>query len=219
VSNLAKAVSELMIEEHDYSNLENRVKSAEKIVKNENKYTVESLKDFKDAYDVAAKILKEKDSTQEEINQVYDTLLDAMSNLKRMSNKEELATAIESAEKILGEKDHYVPETLEGLDDLTKQAKQVNDKTEATQNEVDEIVKSLVEKLMDIRVTGDVNSDSKLDTKDASMILQYLAELTDLSEGEALSADVNRDHVVDSKDSREVLRYAAEITPSFDTAG
>ncbi len=219
LTNLAKAVSELMIEEHDYSNLENRVKSAEKIVKNENKYTVESLKDFKDAYDVAAKILKEKDSTQEEINQVYDTLLDAMSNLKRMSNKEELATAIESAEKILGEKDHYVPETLEGLDDLTKQAKQVNDKTEATQNEVDEIVKSLVEKLMDIRVTGDVNSDSKLDTKDASMILQYLAELTDLSEGEALSADVNRDHVVDSKDSREVLRYAAEITPSFDTAG
>ena len=219
MSNLLTAVSELMVKIHDYSNLENLVESSKSMYHNEKLYTSGTYKSFKSAYDAAAKILKVKDSTQEEINQAYDNLQSAKSGLKRVSNKEELATAIKNAEKILSRRDRYVPETLEGLSELTDEAKQVNDNTEATQTEVDQIVTGLVDKLMKVRVTGDVNSDGKVDTKDASAILQYLAELTDLSEGEALSADVNRDHVVDSKDSREVLRYAAEIIPSFDAAG
>ena len=215
---LIQALTDLMLEINDYSNLEVLVESVKSILKNEKNYTLQSYKNFKEAYDAAAGILKKKDSIQAEIDQAYDALLEAMSKLTRAANKEELAAVIESATRILADKGRYVKETLEGLSDLVEQAKQVYADTEVSQMDVDRIVNDLVDKLSHVRSLGDVNNDGKVDTKDASMVLQHLAELIDLSEGETLSADVNQDHVVDSKDPREILRYAAEIIPPFGAA-
>lgn len=56
-------------------------------------------------------------------------------------------------------------------------------------------------------VLGDVNADGKVNNKDASMVLRYLASKQNLSELEMLAADVNNSHSVNVPDVSMILQY------------
>lgn len=64
----------------------------------------------------------------------------------------------------------------------------------------------------DNTVLGDVNSDGKIDAKDATVILVDAANtiLGKKSTADKSAADVNKDGKIDAKDATVILRYAAE---------
>ena len=70
------------------------------------------------------------------------------------------------------------------------------------------------EELEDI-LWGDANGDGKVNTKDATRILRYYAELISDSEIDLVAADVNSDGNVNTKDATRVLRYYAELIDSL----
>ncbi|MBQ7264969.1 MAG: dockerin type I repeat-containing protein [Firmicutes bacterium] len=56
-------------------------------------------------------------------------------------------------------------------------------------------------------ILGDVNSDSVVDAKDSTLILQHISGVTTI-EGESLSlGDVNKDKTIDAKDASLILQY------------
>ena len=66
-------------------------------------------------------------------------------------------------------------------------------------------------------VLGDVNSDGKIDTSDALLVLQYAAEKVQLTDTQKLSADVAvQKGKIDTSDALRILQYAAEKISSFD---
>lgn len=66
-------------------------------------------------------------------------------------------------------------------------------------------------------VLGDVNSDGKIDTSDALLVLQYAAEKVELTDTQKLSADVaEQKGKIDTSDALRILQYAAEKISSFD---
>ncbi len=55
---------------------------------------------------------------------------------------------------------------------------------------------------------GDVNSDGRLNSSDARLVLQHTVELVDLSPAERLIADISDDGEVNSTDARRILQAA-----------
>ena len=62
---------------------------------------------------------------------------------------------------------------------------------------------------------GDANGDGNVNTKDATRILRYYAELTPASEIDLIAADVNGDGNVNTKDATRILRYYADLIDSL----
>ncbi|MBQ6999911.1 MAG: dockerin type I repeat-containing protein [Oscillospiraceae bacterium] len=62
---------------------------------------------------------------------------------------------------------------------------------------------------------GDANEDGKINTKDATRILRYYAELISESDIDLSAADVNGDGKVNTKDATRILRYYAELIDSL----
>ena len=58
---------------------------------------------------------------------------------------------------------------------------------------------------------GDTNGDGKVNSTDATIILQYYAGIVDLPDDLAANADVNNDGNIDSSDATLVLQYYANI--------
>jgi hypothetical protein len=62
---------------------------------------------------------------------------------------------------------------------------------------------------------GDVNDDGKINTTDARVVLQYAADLADLTDAQVQLADVNVKDEVNTTDARLILQYAAELIDEF----
>ena len=90
--------------------------------------------------------------------------------------------------------------------------KEVYQKEDAVQQEVNEAVKSLTLKVAEARLKGDVDGNGKIGTSDSVLLLQYAAEMTVLDEISAESADVNGDKAADTQDAVWILQYASEKT-------
>ena len=58
---------------------------------------------------------------------------------------------------------------------------------------------------------GDVNGDGTINTRDARMLLRFLAGLTPAEEIEKIAADFNGDGSINVRDAREILRHIAGI--------
>lgn len=56
---------------------------------------------------------------------------------------------------------------------------------------------------------GDVNADGKVDTADASLVMQYCGETLELTAAQKIRADFNADGKVDTTDSIRILQAAA----------
>lgn len=64
-------------------------------------------------------------------------------------------------------------------------------------------------------ITGDVNSDGRINAGDARLALRAGASLEKLEGKAFLAADVNGDGRVTARDARSILRYSAKITSGF----
>lgn len=64
-------------------------------------------------------------------------------------------------------------------------------------------------------ILGDVNSDGKVNVKDATMIQKAAAKIIALTDAENMRADVNGDGKVNVKDATAIQKYAAKIETGF----
>jgi hypothetical protein len=61
-----------------------------------------------------------------------------------------------------------------------------------------------------IVILGDLNNDSKVDTKDVTIILKYLAGKVELTEVQLIAADYNQDGNIDKNDTKLILKQLSK---------
>ena len=85
-----------------------------------------------------------------------------------------MQAVIARAEAVLASSDCYTASTLDGLEELLADAKEVYQKEDAVRKEeVNEAVKSLTLKVAEARLKGDVDGNGKIGTSDSVLLLQY----------------------------------------------
>lgn len=188
---------------------------AKKLLEESDQYTDESVKNLQDALEAAKKAQDDAGTTDEQLKKAYDALAEAISNLTRKGDKTELKTAMEKAEEILKQEKMYVSSTTEGLADVLKEAQKVYDKAGAGQEEINAVLKKLVDEILQVRLLGDVNLDGSVTAQDASEILKEQAELKTLDEVQREAGDVNFDDKCNSSDAAKILQYCAEKIETF----
>ena len=198
----------------DVESLESLIEVAKKLTEKEN-YTEASKDKLKEAIEKAEAVLDDQNRDADAVAKAYDEIIDAVAGLQLKANKAALRAMIAKAEEVLGSKDAYVAETLEGLEEVFDAAKAVDDNAEAIQSEVNAAVKELTAKLAELRLKGDVNGDGYITSGDAADVLNAAAELTDLSAADQAAADVNGDGNADTSDAVLILQYAAEKIKAF----
>ena len=203
-----------MLEKED-SRLKKLIETAEQILENEDKYTSSSIAGLKEAIEYAKTVDGNPDATESEIDDAYNKLLTAIGDLQKKGNKSELQNMVNKASEILANQDKYVTSSLEGLADAAAKATLVLTDDDAVQSQINDALDALIKELLEARLLGDVNGDGTVDAADAALLLQYTAELTDLSKEDLEAADVNRDQMQDSKDASEILKLSAELIDSF----
>ena len=149
---LVDAINNL-VEIIDNSRLVQLVESAEGLT--EDKYTESTWANLELALSEAKEVIANKDATAVEVKEAFDNLANSMVKLTLKSNKVALASIISIGNTILNNTDKYVPSTIQGLDKLIMDAEAILNNSEATQNEVDEIVKELTEKIGNVREKAD----------------------------------------------------------------
>ena len=211
---LMDAVTCLLVTEEN-TRLDILIMKAEEILVNKERYTETSVKNLETALEKAKTTAGNSNPSQEEINQAYDDLAEALISLVRKAEKSELKNALDKANDILSEKENYVESTIANLKAVAEEAQAVYEKEDAGTSEVGETVKRLVQEILKARLVGDVNLDGAVDSTDSAEVLQYAAEYKELTEEQHKAADVNGDGVSDSSDAAQILQYAAEIIVSF----
>ena len=199
----------------DASNLETLVTIAEELLEDKDRYTTDSLASLEHAAADAKEILADEDRTKQQITDAYKTLSDAVAGIRYKGNRETLNTWIEKSEAILAEESKYTPASIEDIKKVLDQAKAVYANENATQTEINNAAALLGQELSQVRILGDINGDSKLDTKDAVSLLRSAAELDDLTDGAKNAADVNLDGEIDTNDASKILQYSSELIGSF----
>ena len=213
-ANLMTAVNNLLVTETD-NRLDILIQKAEELLQKEDQYTSDSVQALKDALEAARDVAGNKDATEQEINDAYNALAEAMASLVRVANKDELKNALDKAGEILANAGKYTDSSLEGLQEGKDAAQSVYDNDNATQEEIEAVLKALINEILEVRLLGDVNLDEAVDSADAQALLRYNAELEELSEEQLDAADVNRDEAADSSDAGRILQYAAEMIEEF----
>ena len=78
-----------------------------------------------------------------------------------------------------------------------------------------EALKKLIDEILKARLMGDVNLNGAVDTEDSAVLLQYNAELTELTDEQLEAADTDKSGAADSGDAAVILQFAAEKIVSF----
>lgn len=213
-TNLMTAVNNLLVTETD-NRLDILIQKAEELLQKEDQYTNDSVQALKDALEAAKEAAAKKDATEQEINDAYNALAEAMASLVRVANKDELKNVLDKANEILVNAGKYTDSSLEGLEAARDAAQSVYDDKNASQEEIEETLTALINEILEVRLLGDVNLDEVVDSADAQALLRYNAELDELSEEQLDAADVNRDEATDSSDAGRILQYTAEMIEEF----
>lgn len=211
---LLTAVNSMLVKAED-TRLDILIQMAEELLKNKDQYTSSSVEALENALAAAKDVAGKENATEQEINDAYNALAEAMTSLVRKSNKDELKNALDKANEILNSKDSYTASSLEGLEEAKAAAQVVYDNENATQDEIGETLKKLIAEILEVRLLGDVNLNGVVDTEDAAQVLKYNVELEELSEEQLDAADVNKDAAADSSDAGLILQYAAEKIAEF----
>lgn len=211
---LLTAVNSMLVKEED-TRLDVLIQMAEELLKNKDQYTSTSVEALEKALQAAKDVASKENATEQEINDAYNALAEAMTSLVRKSNKDELKNALDKANEILNSKDSYTASSLEGLEEAKAAAQVVYENENATKDEIGEALKKLVAEILEVRLLGDVNLNGVVDTEDAAQVLKYNVELEELSEEQLDAADVNKDAAADSSDAGLILQYAAEKIAEF----
>ena len=211
---LMDAVTSLVVVDVD-TRLDILIQKAEELMADSDQYTSESIANLQTALDAAKLVAEDRQATDEEINEAYSALAEAMTALVRKADKSELKTALDKAAEILADSGRYVEDTIAGLQAAADAAQAVYDKEDASPAEVGEAVKSLVDEILKARLLGDVDGNGAVDSADSAEVLKYAAEAQELDEVQNKAADVNGDGAADSTDAAAILEYAAEQSAGF----
>ena len=211
---LMDAVTSLVVIEQD-TRLDILIQKAEELLANSDQYTSESIANLRTALDAAKLVAEDKEASDAEINEAYNSLAEAITSLVRKADKSELKTALDKAVEILADTSKYVEESIAGLQEAADMAQAVYEKEDAGTEEVGEAVKSLVNEILKARLLGDVDGNGTVDSADSAEVLRYAAETKDLDEVQNRAADVNRDGIPDSSDAAVILQYASEQISEF----
>ena len=204
----------LLLEKED-SRLHGLLQIANRILENADKYTSTSIAALQEAVDTAEEAAGNPNASEEELSLAYSSLAEALANIQMRGNKDELQDSVDKACEILANKDKYVTASLEGLEAVNTEAAAVLTDKDAVQEEINVVLGRLIREMLEVRLLGDINNDKTVDTKDASILLKFTAEMTELSSDSLEAADVNRDQVQDTKDVTQILKMAAEKITSF----
>ena len=210
---LITAVNSLLKKED--SRLHVLIQTAEKILEYADKYTSTCISDLQEAVDAAKTVMGNPNAAEEELNQAYNRLAEALANIQMRGNKDELQEAVNKACEILANKDKYVTDSLEGLEAINTEAAAVLTDKDAVQENINAVLSKLITEMLGVRFLGDINNDKIVDTKDASILLKFAAEMAELSDDSLSAADVNRDQIQDTRDVTQILKMAAEEITSF----
>ena len=133
------------------------INTAKEALKEEDKYTEESVKALKDAVAEAEKVVADENATQESVDAATKAVEEATKGLAEKPapevNKDALKAAINTAKEALKEEDKYTEESVKALKDAVAEAEKVVADENATQESVDaattaveEATKGLTEK-------------------------------------------------------------------------
>ena len=216
VNELIDAVTHLL--EKDFSYLIAAIEQAKGLLANEERYTASSAGGLKEAVAAAEQLVESQEGDTADIDSAYGQILSAIAGLELRGNRAELESVLKKAEEILGNSGKYLASTLEGLQEAYDQAKAVYDNADAVQSEITEATVKLLRECMDARILGDVDMNGivdRADSADSALMLQYSAELTDLTEEQALVGDVNGDGRTDTADASKVLEFTEGKIEAF----
>ena len=136
-------------------------------------YTKDSWKQFQTVLKEAQDVISNHDATKDEINDMYQKLLDAYNGLVTLNDKSGLTDLISKADQ-LQEKD-YTKDSWKQLVEALTQAKEVSAKEDATKEEINEAIFNL-EKIMnalkkvDSSTKDDNTSKGNTSSKDNQVI-------------------------------------------------
>lgn len=122
-------------EKVDKSELNEVVKNANKI--DISKYTSNSLEKFSKALEIANSVVAKEDATQEEVNNVINSLMNSIDDLMEKANKEDLANLLEELKSI--DLDKYTSESVGRFRDVMNRTEEIINDENATQESVDHI--------------------------------------------------------------------------------
>ena len=122
---------------------------AKEALKEEDKYTEESVKALKDAVAEAEKVVADENATQESVDAATKAVEEATKGLTEKPapevNKDALKAAINTAKEALKEEDKYTEESVKALKDAVAEAEKVVADENATQESVDAATKAVEE--------------------------------------------------------------------------
>ena len=136
-------------------------------------YTKDSWKQFQTVLKEAQDVLSNLDATKDEINDMYQKLLDAYNGLVILNDKSGLTDLISKADQ-LQEKD-YTKDSWKQLVEALTQAKEVSAKEDATKEEINEAISNLEKtmnalKKVDSSTKDDNTSKGNTSSKDNQVI-------------------------------------------------
>lgn len=125
------------------------INTAKEALKEEDKYTEESVKALKDAVAEAEKVVADENATQESVDAATKAVEEATKGLAEKPapevNKDALKAAIDAAKEALKEEDKYTEESVKALKDVVAEAEKVMADEKATQEAVDAAVKEVAD--------------------------------------------------------------------------
>ena len=152
----------------DKTALKIAIETAKEALKEEDKYTEESVKVLKAAVAEAEKVAENEKATQESVDAATQAVEEAIEGLKEKPavpevNKDALKEAIETAKKALKEEDKYTEESIKALKTAVREAEKVAVNEKATQESVDvatQAVEEAIEGLKEKPAVPEVNKDA-----------------------------------------------------------
>ena len=125
------------------------IDAAKEALKEEDKYTEESVKALKDVVAEAEKVMADEKATQESVDAAKTAVEEATKGLAEKPapevNKDALKAAINTAKEALKEEDKYTEESVKALKDAVAEAEKVAADENATQESVDAATKAVEE--------------------------------------------------------------------------
>ena len=197
----------------DLTSLESLVEAAKGLLKGN--YTEDSLAGLEEAIKQAEAVIATQDRTDSDISDAYADIIDAIISLEMKGNKAALKAMLEKADQILADQSAYVAASVEGLEEVVAEAREVYKDDNAVQKEINDAVETLTLKVADARLKGDVDGDGAVTTGDGAAVLRYAAEMEELDAAAKAGADVNEDGVADTEDAVLILQYGAEKIAAF----
>ena len=193
------------------------INTAKEALKEEDKYTEESVKALKDAVAEAEKVVADENATQESVDAATKAVEEATKGLAEKPapevNKDALKAAINTAKEALKEEDKYTEESVKALEAAVAEAEKVVADENATQESVDaattaveEATRSLTEK----PAVPEVNKDAlKAALAEAAQKLENAENFTEESVNALKEAMDLAQSVLDNPEANQAEADAA----------